>query len=83
MGDLNGLVQSRYDDHLVTANDINDLGQITGRAIAQSGAEVPFVATPVDADDEDAGPAAAPDLHQPARQKLLARFGIHETDLTR
>ena len=79
MRDLNGLVQSRYPDHLFTANDINDLGQITGRAIDQSGAEFPFVATPVDDDDDDAGSAAARDLPESARQKLMARFGIHET----
>jgi probable HAF family extracellular repeat protein len=83
MRDLNGLVDPAYSDHLVTANDINDLGQITGRAIEQgTGAEVPFVATPADGDPDDAGSAAAaPDLPQLVRQKLMARFGIHKADL--
>jgi probable HAF family extracellular repeat protein len=47
MRDLNRFVQSGYADHLFTANDINDFGEITGRAIqAGTGAEVPFVARP-------------------------------------
>jgi probable HAF family extracellular repeat protein len=53
MRDLNGLVESSYSDHLVTANDINDRGQITGRAIKANGTEVPFVASPVGDDDDD------------------------------
>ena len=83
MRDLNGLVAPGYSDQLITANDINDLGQITGRALEQgTGAEVPFVATPADGDPDDAGSAAAaPQLPESVRQKLMARFGIRKGDL--
>ena len=83
MRDLNGLVAPGYSDQLITANDINDLGQITGRALEQgTGAEVPFVATPADGDPDDAGSAAAaPQLPESVRQKLMARFGIRKADL--
>ena len=83
MRDLNGLVATGYADQLITANDINDLGQITGRALEQgTGAEVPFVATPADGDSDDAGSAAAaPQLPESVRQKLMARFGIRKGDL--
>jgi probable HAF family extracellular repeat protein len=81
MRDLNGLIPSSSADHLITANDINDLGQITGRAVTASGAEVPFVATPVDAAGDAAGPAAAPRLPEPARQRLMLRLGVKEGDL--
>ena len=83
MRDLNGLVAPGYSDQLITANDINDLGQVTGRALEQgTGAEVPFVATPADGDPDDAGSAAAaPQLPESVRQKLMARFGIRKGDL--
>ncbi len=83
MRDLNGLVATGYSDHLISANDINDLGQITGRALEQgTGAEVPFVATPADGDSDGVGSAAAvPDLPESVRQKLMARFGIRKVDL--
>jgi probable HAF family extracellular repeat protein len=81
MRDVNSLVPSTYSDHLVTANDINDLGQITGRAVKSTGTEVPFVATPVDDGGDDAEPAAAPKLPDPVRQKLMLRLGVREGDL--
>lgn len=78
--DLNGLVQRGYSDHLFTANDINDLGVITGRAIDQAtGDEVPFVAKPSGRRSGDR--SSAPDLPGPVRQRLMARFGIEEADV--
>jgi len=48
MSDLNDLVSSGYDGHLDTAQDINELGVITGRAFdAATGARPAFVATPI------------------------------------
>ena len=47
MTDLATLVDGDYADHLVTANDIDDLGVITGQAVLHdSGAAVTFVAVP-------------------------------------
>ena len=47
MTDLNTLVQTGYADVLTTAQDINDLGQITGRALDPlTGARPAFLATP-------------------------------------
>jgi probable HAF family extracellular repeat protein len=46
--DLNTLVQAGYADVLTTAQDINDLGEITGRAFDPDTGERPaFVATPI------------------------------------
>lgn len=46
--DLNEVVTPGYRDHLYTANDINDLGLITGQTVrADSGDTVAFVAIPV------------------------------------
>jgi len=48
MTDLNSLVAPGYTNRLTTAQDINDLGVITGRALDPiSGDRTPFVATPV------------------------------------
>lgn len=44
--DLNRLVPAGS-DHLENAQDINDFGQITGRAIDASGVRYPYVAVPV------------------------------------
>ena len=47
MTDLNTLVQAGYGDVLTTAQDINDLGEITGRAFDPiSGARPAFLAVP-------------------------------------
>jgi probable HAF family extracellular repeat protein len=82
MRDLNGLIKGRYPDHLYSANDINDFGRITGEAVEQeTGASVPFVATPTrgrggDHDEDDDA-----DLPDPVRQKLMLRLGVGEGDL--
>lgn len=48
MSDLNALIQPGFDGVLASAQDINDLGMITGRAFfPASGASKPFVAIPV------------------------------------
>ena len=48
MTDLNSLVAPGYTNRLTTAQDINDLGVITGRALDPiSGDRTAFVATPV------------------------------------
>ncbi len=47
MADLNTLVGPGFADRLVSATDINDAGQITGRLLeAGTGLTLPFVATP-------------------------------------
>jgi probable HAF family extracellular repeat protein len=86
MRDLNGLLVHGYPDHLSSANDINDRGQITGEAIERSsGASVPFKATPLRRGGDrshDAATSRVP-LPGPARQRLMARLGVRETDLPR
>ena len=48
MTDLNSLIEPGYADVLTTAQDINDLGQVTGRAFDPVTGERPaFVATPI------------------------------------
>ena len=48
MTDLNTLVAPGYTDLLTTAQDINDLGEITGRAFnAGTGARPAFLAAPI------------------------------------
>jgi probable HAF family extracellular repeat protein len=44
MTDLNTLVMRSYEDTLITANDINASGRITGQAIEQNGTLVAFMA---------------------------------------
>lgn len=47
MTDLNTLVEDDYHDTLVTGNDINEAGRITGQALeADTGSLVAFVARP-------------------------------------
>lgn len=47
MTDLNTLLSPAFDGSILTANDIDDFGRITGQAIdAASGTSVAFVATP-------------------------------------
>ena len=51
MIDLNTLAGPGFADRLVSATDINDAGQITGRLLeAGTGKTMPFVATPVATD---------------------------------
>jgi len=38
MTDLNELVAGEFDEHLFTANDINERGEITGQSLAATGA---------------------------------------------
>jgi probable HAF family extracellular repeat protein len=48
MTDLNTLVAPGYTDDLTTAQDINDRGEITGRAVnATTGEKPAFLATPL------------------------------------
>lgn len=80
MRDLNGLIKGSYPDHLYSANDINDLGRITGEAVeSDTGASVPFVATPTRGRGGDRDERA--DLPDPVRQKLMMRLGVREHDL--
>lgn len=46
MRDLNDLKQASFTDLLALANDINDAGEITGRAVDASGVRRAFVAVP-------------------------------------
>jgi probable HAF family extracellular repeat protein len=46
--DLNTLKQSGFPDRLETAKDINDQGEITGRAISDAGVRTTYLAVPTD-----------------------------------
>jgi probable HAF family extracellular repeat protein len=76
-----------YADYLYSADDINDRGKISGLAIEQgTGANVPFVATPVtDPARAPAGTHEADEipLPEPVRQALLRRLGLSRSDLVR
>lgn len=84
MRNLNDLAPG-YGDHLYSANDINDFGQITGEAIEQgTGASVPFKARPLLFGFralERANSGMRPRLPESARRQLMARFGIRNSDL--
>jgi probable HAF family extracellular repeat protein len=84
MTDLNKVAPG-YPDYLYAANDINDLGQITGEAIEHgSGASVPFKASPLPS--FHAARRAGGDhveLPKSARLKLMTRFGIRDTDIAK
>lgn len=93
MMDLNDLVPDAYADHLYTANDINNDGQITGYAI-KAGSEdaVAVWVVPVDKHghgDFDAESTAARSdakrvpLPARARQQILVRAGAAEAQLGR
>jgi probable HAF family extracellular repeat protein len=93
MMDLNDLVTDDYADHLYTANDINNDGQITGYAI-KAGSEdaVAVWVVPVDKHghgDFDAESTAAKSdakrvpLPAQARQQILVRAGAAEAQLGR
>jgi len=80
MRDVNGLIMGSYPDHLYSANDINDLGRITGEAVeSDTGASVPFVATPTRGRGGDRDERT--DLPDPVRQRLMMRLGGREGDL--
>jgi probable HAF family extracellular repeat protein len=79
---------SGYSNRLCSANDINDLGQITGEAVTATGAHVPFLANPVGPSSNNrlvpsAAPQAAPKVSWAALERTLARSGIRKEDLTR
>jgi probable HAF family extracellular repeat protein len=79
MTNLNSVVPG-YDGDLVSADDINDRGEISGLAVA-GGAAVPFVATPVtDAAKTSANQVALPG---PVRRALLGRLGATQGELAR
>ncbi len=93
MMDLNELVPDDYADHLYTANDINNLGQITGYTVkAGSEDSLAFWAVPLEKRghrDSDADSIAAKSdvkrvpLPAQARQLILARAGAAEAQLAR
>jgi len=83
MTDLNTLVAPASPDELFTANDINDLGEITGQAIASNGSAVAFTATPHGAGPSVAGAARGQLLPALARRALLARSGFRPGNLLR
>ena len=93
MMDLNDFVPDDYADHLYTANDINNLGQITGYTV-KAGTEdsLAFLALPLEKRghrDSDADSSAAKNdakrvpLPAQARQLVLARAGATEAQLAR
>jgi hypothetical protein len=93
MMDLNDLVSDDYTDQLFTANDINNLGQITGFAFhAGSEDAIPVWALPLDkrghrgaADDSREARNTAQRLPLPprVRQQVLARAFATEAQLGR
>jgi hypothetical protein len=78
-----------YSDHLCAANDINDLGQITGEAVNATGASIPFLANPVAPGSHNrlAAPSAArqaaPTVSWVALERIMARSGVQQEDLAR
>lgn len=84
MRDLNELALG-YGDHLYSANDINDFGQITGEAVEHgTGASMAFRARPRLFGFQTLGRVTAgdrPPLPESARRELMARFGIRDSDL--
>jgi probable HAF family extracellular repeat protein len=91
MMDLNELLPDDYADHLFTANDINNNGQITGQAIKAGTEElVPVWLIPVDSrghrDSSDAAAVAKNDtravpLSAEAKQRVLLRAFATEAQL--
>lgn len=90
MTDLEQLAPG-YSDHLCAANDINDLGQITGEAVDGTGASVPFLANPVRASGNNRSRVArAAGLRQDAAavswtalEHTMTRSGVLQEDLAR
>ena len=93
MMDLNDFVPDDYADHLFTANDINNLGQITGLALkAGTADQVAFWALPLDKHGHraaDDGERVAKNnskrvpLPAQARERVLARAFATEAQLGR
>jgi probable HAF family extracellular repeat protein len=78
MYDLNALVSSTSSLYLVSANDINDYGEIVGQAFDESGAQLPaFIATP-DGENSMSDVQALPLVQLPAniRQRLQQQHGF-------
>jgi len=85
MMDVNDLVAGDYADHVFTANDINNLGQITGFSL-KAGTEdaVPIWALPAAGDSREASNVARRVLlPPPVRQQVLARAFATEAQLGR
>jgi probable HAF family extracellular repeat protein len=86
MTDLEDLAPG-YSDNLCAANDINDLGQITGQAVDETGAGVPFLANPVQAGSDNRSSAAKVADSAPvswrALEGILTRSGVRKEDLTK
>jgi probable HAF family extracellular repeat protein len=85
MMDVNDLVAGDYADHVFTANDINNLGQITGFSL-KAGTEdaVPIWALPAAGDSREASNVARRVLLPPqVRQQVLARAFATEAQLGR
>lgn len=94
MTDLNTLIPPSSQLFLLFSNSINSRGQIVGAALDETGAVVPFLATPCDeknADDEgcrsgvrSAGISQRPNLPENVREMLRQRvFGRFETGMIR
>ena len=91
MTDLNDLAPD-YSGQLCAANDINDLGQITGEAVQQgTGRSVAFLAGPLAADSSTSDQRAAAETHAHAAptvswdviQSIMTRSGVRREDLGR
>jgi probable HAF family extracellular repeat protein len=90
MMDLNELVPDDYADHLYTANDINNDGQITGYAI-KAGSEDSVAVWVIPVDRRGHGSNASnvvarntkqvPALPEDARQRVLLRAGATEAKI--
>src|SRR5262245_1739922 len=86
MMDLNDTVPDDYADHLFTANDINNLGEITGLALqAGTGEQVAFWARPLEKHDNREARNDTKRVLLPAqvREQLLARAFAAEAQLRR
>jgi probable HAF family extracellular repeat protein len=82
MTNLNSRITGGYGGYLVSADDINDSGEISGLAI-DGGAAVPFVATPATQHASRTHFATTVSLPTPARRAMLRRLGVAERDLPR
>jgi probable HAF family extracellular repeat protein len=90
MKDLNDLAPA-YSGHLCAANDINDLGQITGEAVQQgTGRSAPFLASPLEPSSGVSRWAEVPIALQEtplaswnAIRTIMARSGVRRADIGR
>lgn len=83
MRDLNELVEPGYADHLYTANDINDDGEITGQAVlAEAQGNVAYLAIPTKHRGKSSHSASRSDAATPlpaaVRQELLQQLGLSQ-----